>query len=242
MASELVQTMEKRELRARMTQHDKKDAKKEGFFKSAIRRFTGDERFREVFFNSIGTTVNLVLAAMNGYTGFADHNPWSQSMALYFLVLGLMTAYVTFCIGKPQNRSARLVMKQCGVCLIILGAAIASFMYLYVIGHELMQVTAGFAWALTILTIVLAVLAVYNTYLYRNSDPVRHGFQRVTLAASIGGIVLLEIQLLATFGGGLDPALVIAIETVSTLIAVALLVLFGGGLLVRAKSVEDVAM
>ena len=225
-----------------MAKRKTEDTERRGFLKSAIHRFSSDARFVEVFFNSIGTAVNLVLCAINGLSGWADHNPWSQSMAFYFLVLGLMTAYVTVCIGKPENRSARTVMRQCGVCLVVLGAALASLMYLYVIGHELMEVSAGVAWAITVLTVVLAGLAVYNTYQYRDSDPVRHAFQRVTLAASVGGIVLLEIQLLATFGKGLDPALVVAVETVSALVAAAILAVFGGGLLVRANSVQDVAM
>ena len=116
----------------------------------------------------------------------------------------------------------------------------ASFMYLYVIGRELMQVSVGIAWALTILTVVLAVLAISNTYRYRKSDPVRHAFQRVSLASTIGSIVLLEIQLLGTFGGELDPALVYAVETITAVIAVALLVIFGVSLLVRANGVENV--
>ena len=216
--------------------------KDEGWLKRTIRRLGSDDLFRESFFNCIGAGVNLVLAIMNGINGFANHSAWSQSMSLYFLTLGLITLYMAFCLGRPQGRSARTVMRQCGVCLIIVGIAMASFMYLYVIGHELMLLTAGLAWALTILTIVLAVLAVYNTYLFRKGDPVRHAFQRVTLAGSIGGIVLLEIQLLATFGGGLDPALVVAIETITAIVAVAILVIFGGSLLMKANKVEDVTM
>ena len=222
--------------------NETQDAQKQGFLKGAIHRFLHDELFVEVFCNSIGVAVNLFLAVINGLSGYADHNPWSQSMAFYFLVLGLMTAYVAHCIGKPQGRSARKVMKQCGVCLIILGAALASLMYLYIIGHELMQISVGLAWAITVLTVVLAVLAVLNTYRFRNADSVRHAFQRVTLSGSIGGLVLLEIQLLATFGQGLDSALVTAIETVTALVAAAILILFGASLLVRAKRSEDVVM
>ena len=225
-----------------MAEHDAGDAKKEGWLKSTIRRFGSDDLFRESCFSSIGGMVNLVLAVTNGITGIVDHNPWSLSMAFYFLVLGLITLYVAFCIGRPQGRSARTVMRQCGVCLIVLGAAVASLMYLYVIGRELMVVSAGVAWAITVFTVVLAVLAVYNTYLFRKGDLVRHAFQRVTLAGSVGGIVMLEIQLLATFGQGLDPALVVGIETVTAIAAAALLVVFGASLLVRANSVEDVAM
>ena len=220
----------------------KTEEKEEGWLKRTIRRLGTDDRFRESFFNCIGAGVNLVLAVMNGINGFLNHSAWSQSMSLYFLALGLITLYMAFCFGRPQGRSARTVMRQCGVCLIIAGIAMASFMYLYVIGHEVMLLTPGFAWALTILTIVLAVLAVYNTYLFRKSDPVRHAFQRVTLSASVGGIVMLEIQLLATFGGGLDSALVVAIETVTAIVAVAILVVFGGSLLVKANDVEDYAM
>ena len=225
-----------------MAGHDVKDAKEEGWLKRTVRRLLSEDTFRESFFNSIGAMVNFVLAILNGLDGFANQSPWSQSMALYFLVLGLITLYVAFCLGRPKGRSARTVMRQCGVCLILLGIAMASFMYLYVIGHELMLLSAGIAWALTILTIVLAVLAIYNTYLFRKSDPVRHAFQRVTLASSIGGIVMLEIQLLATFGQGLDPSLVVGIETVTAIVAIALLVIFGGGLLVRANGVEDLTM
>lgn len=184
--------------------------------------------------------MNLVLAVLNGFLGFTNHSAWSQSMALYFLVLAAITMYVAFCISKPEKHFARTVMRQCGVCVVILGIAMASLMYLYVIGRELMQVSVGIAWALTILTVVLAVLAISNTYRYRKSDPVRHAFQRVSLASTIGSIVLLEIQLLGTFGGELDPALVYAVETITAVIAVALLVIFGVSLLVRANGVENV--
>ena len=160
-------------------------------------------------------------------------------MALYFLVLGMINLYVAICISSPKGRSASVVIQQCGVCLIILGIAMASLMYLYVLRHELMQLSVGLAWAITILTVVLAVLAIYNTYLFRKSDIVRHAIQRVVLAGSIGGITLLVIQLLATFGQGLDPALVTAIETITALVAVGLLVIFGVSLLVRSLSVED---
>ncbi len=226
----------------RDAQDVKNEEKEEGWLKRTIRRLGSDDLFRESFFNCIGAGINLVLAVMNGINGYANHSAWSQSMSLYFLALGLITLYMAFCIGRPQGRSACTVMRQCGVCLIIVGIAMASFMYLYVIGREVMLLSAGIAWALTILTIVLAVLAVYNTYLFRKSDSVRHAFQRVTLAASIGGIVMLEIQLLATFGGELDPSLVVAVETTTAIVAVAILVVFGASLLVKANGVEDVAM
>ena len=222
-----------------MTERNTEGVKEEDWLKRTIGRLSSDDLFRESFFSSIGAIVNLVLAITNGCNGYVDHNPWSQSMALYYLVLGLITLYIAFCIGRPEGRSARIVIKQCGVCLVLLGVAMASLMYLYVLRHELMQISVGLAWAITILTIVLAVLAIYNTYLFRKSDVVRHAFQRVTLAGSIGGIVLLEIQLLATFGQSLGPSLVTAIETVTAIIAVALLVILGGSLLVRAHSVEE---
>ena len=222
-----------------MAERDTEAPREEGWLKRTVRRLGNDGLFRESFFNSIGAFVNLFLAALNGYNGFANHNPWSQSMALYFLVLGLITLYIAFCIGRPEGRSARTVMRQCGACLVILGVAMASLMYLYVMRHELMQVSAGIAWALTILTVALAALAVYNTYLLRKSNPVRHAIQRVTLAASVGGLVLLEIQLLATFAQELDPAVVVAIETVTAIVAVAILIVFGVSLLLRANGIDD---
>lgn len=225
-----------------MAKRDTESPKEESWLKHVIHRFRNDALFGEVVCNSAGAVLNLALAALNGYQGFVNHSPWSQSMAFYFLVLGLMTMYVTFCIGKPQGRSARTVMRQCGVCIILLGIAIAAFMYLYVIGHELMQLTPGTAWALTILTLVLAGLAIYNTYQYRNSDLVRHAFQRVSLATTVGSLVLLEVQLLATFDTGLNPALVTAIETITAAVAVVLLVIFGKSLLARANEVKDIAM
>jgi hypothetical protein len=224
-----------------VAESDTEDVKKEGWLKRTIHRLFSDDLFMESCLNSIGAIVNLVLAALNGYNGFANNNPWSQSMALYFLVLGLITLYMAFCIGRPEGRSARTVMRQCGACLVILGIAMASFMYLYITRHEQMVLSVGLAWALTILVVVLAAVAVFNTYRFRKSDPVRHALQRVTLAASIGGIVMLEIQLLATFGQGLDPALVTVIEAITAIAAVALLIIFGGSLLMRSNSVEDVA-
>ena len=96
----------------------KDDGKEEGWLKRTVHRLGSDGLFRESFFNSIGACVNLVLAIMNGINGFANHSAWSQSMSLYFLVLGLITLYMAFCLGRPQGRSARTVMRQCGVCLI----------------------------------------------------------------------------------------------------------------------------
>ena len=96
----------------------KDEEKDEGWLKRTIRRLSSDDLFRESFFNCIGAGVNLVLAIMNGINGFTNHSAWSQSMSLYFLALGLITLYMAFCLGRPQGRSARTVMRQCGVCLI----------------------------------------------------------------------------------------------------------------------------
>ncbi len=96
----------------------KDEEKDEGWLKRTIRRLGSDDLFRESFFNRIGAGVNLVLAIMNGINGFTNHSAWSQSMSLYFLTLGLITLYMAFCLGRPQGRSARTVMRQCGVCLI----------------------------------------------------------------------------------------------------------------------------
>ena len=96
----------------------KDEDKDEGWLKRTIRRLGSDDLFRESFFNCIGAGVNLVLAIMNGINGFTNHSAWSQSMSLYFLTLGLITLYMAFCLGRPQGRSARTVMRQCGVCLI----------------------------------------------------------------------------------------------------------------------------
>ncbi|MDO4798805.1 MAG: hypothetical protein Q4A01_12390 [Coriobacteriales bacterium] len=225
-----------------MVGRNAEDNKKEGWLKRTLRRLSSDDLFLESCFTSFGAIVNLVLAVLNCYNGLVDHSQWSLTMALYFLILGLITLYLAFCLGRPAGRSACTVLRQCGVCLILLGIALAAFMYLYVIGRELMQLSVGLAWALTILVVVLAVLAIYNTYRFRKSDPVRHAIQRVTLSSSIGGIVTLEIQLLATFGLELDPALVFAIETITAIVAVAVLVIFGVSLLVKSNSVGNVAM
>ena len=96
----------------------KDEEKDEGWLKRTIRRLGSDDLFRESFFNCIGAGVNLVLSVMNGINGFTNHSAWSQSMSLYFLTLGLITLYMAFCLGRPQGRSARTVMRQCGVCLI----------------------------------------------------------------------------------------------------------------------------
>ena len=96
----------------------KDEEKDEGWLKRTIRRLGSDDLFRESFFNCIGAGVNLVLSVMHGITGFTNHSAWSQSMSLYFLTLGLITLYMAFCLGRPQGRSARTVMRQCGVCLI----------------------------------------------------------------------------------------------------------------------------
>ena len=225
-----------------MAGRDAEDIKEEGWLKRVLRRLSSDDLFLESCFNSFGAIVNLALAVLNCYNGFVNQSQWSLAMALYFLILGLITLYLAFCLGRPEGRSARTVMRQCGVCLILLGIAMATFMHLYVVGRELMQLSVGLAWALTILIVVLAVVAIYNTYRFRKSDPVRHAIQRVVLSSSIGGIVMLEVQLLATFGLGLDPALVIAIETITTIVAVAVLVIFGVSLLISSNNVEDVTM
>ena len=89
-----------------MVKHEMEDTKEEGWLTHVIHRFGSDPLFGEIVCNSAGAVLNLVLAILNGYAGYTDHSPWSQSMAFYFLVLALMTMYVTFCIGKSENRSA----------------------------------------------------------------------------------------------------------------------------------------
>ena len=90
---------------------DEEDTKKEVWLKRTVHRLFSDDLFMESCFNSIGAVVNFVLAILNGYNGIVNNNPWSLTMAFYFLVLCMITFYVAFCIGRPKGRSARTVMR-----------------------------------------------------------------------------------------------------------------------------------
>lgn len=212
----------------------------EGWLKRILRRFIGDDLFREVFIDSCAGALNLGLAILNGWFGFSNHSAWSQTMSFYFLVLSAVTVYVAACIGKPEGRSARSVIRRCGICIMVLGVALAVFMFLSVIGREVICFSAGIGWILTVINLTCVGLAIWFAYQYRNADWVRRAFQRVSLAGALGSLLMLEVQTVGTYGQGWDMTVVNAVETVSTVVIVSLLVVLGKSLIKKANEIEDV--
>lgn len=196
-----------------------------------------NERFKRVVLLCIGPALNSVLAIFNGIVAISQGSPWAGTLSGYFAVLCFMGSYVAACSIKPKENSARTVLTVCGVSIIILAMAI-TFIKCQVVGNSTNETLHPFAMiALAAFTFATAVTTIINATKARHGDSYRQAFLRISVASMLGALMMLEQQMLGTFGEITDTSAdtIIAIETASGAVVVLVLVAMGISLLAKAR-------
>ena len=194
-----------------------------------------NQQFMRVAPLCIGAVVNAVLAVFNGVVGFSQSSLWGQTMAGYFAILCFMGSYVAACSIKPERHSERTVMAVCGISIIVLAVSVAFVKYL-IVGESHKEALHPYVMILmAAFTFVTAAIAVVDATKARKGDGYRQAFLRISVASTLGAMMILEMQMLSTFAAPDDASAAFWIEVVSGVVFVLLLLLMGVSLILESR-------
>ena len=200
-----------------------------------VDRFLHDPPFANLVTLCAGAFGNLALAIYNGAMWLMNPSPWSGAMTVYFVALVIMSSLVAASTGSNGKLSWRTVATACGPTLVALAAIVAVIMYLCIVdAHN--DVLPEFAIiALAAFTFYNAIVAIVTATKTRKGDLRQQTLLRVSIAGSIGALLILEMQMFGTYADLATPQLVMVMEAISGGIGSLLLLLMGFSLLSKLR-------
>lgn len=201
-----------------------------------VDRFLHDQSFANLVMLCAGAFGNLVLAVFNGALLLMDPSPWLTAMTVYFVALVIMSALVAAATGSDGKLSWRTVAVACGVMLVALAAIVSAIMYLCIVeGHN--DVLPEFAMiALAAFTFYNAIVAIITATKTMKGDLRQQTMLRVSIAGTIGALLILEMQMFGTYADLATPQLVMITEAISGGVGVLLLLLMGCSLIAKLRA------
>ena len=202
------------------------------------RRLVRDAPYRDLVIRCAGTFFNLALAVFNAVLAQMQHSLWNHAMAGYFAVLTIMGSIVAVCMRHSERYSARRILVLNGVCFIALAIALGVLMGVCAGQRHREQLPEFVMILMAAITFGMTVIGVVDATRIHGGSPLQQVIARVTIAGSVGALLVLEIQMLGTFGNP-EGQLAFTIEVVSGAVAVLIVLLMGGSLLMRASAMES---
>ena len=184
-----------------------------------------------------GTFFNLVLTIFNAVIAQSQNSLWNHAIAGYFAVLTIMGSVVIICMQHPDRHSARLVLTICALCFGALAIALGVLMAVCISQRHSERLPEFMMIALAAFTFGTTAMAVVDATRLHNGSPMQQVIARTSIAGAVGALLVLEIQMLGTFG---DPSgqLAFVIEAISGAVGVIIVLLMSGSLLKRARQIE----
>ena len=194
--------------------------------RDAVRRIAQDTPLRDLVLRCAGTFFNLMLAVFNAVVANSQNSLWNHAMAGYFVVLTYMGSCVAVCMKHPDRHPARRVLRVSAFFLCALAIALGVLMGVCIGQHHSEQLPEIIMIVMAAFTFGTTAVAVMDATRTHNGSPLQQVIARVSIAGAIGAMLVLEIQMLGTFG---DPAgqLAFTIEAISGVVAVAVVFLMG---------------
>lgn len=170
-----------------------------------IKRITSDTQFRMNITLYCSLLWNLAYALFQLCLGFYHMSFWFYSMAVYYLMLGIMRFYLVRYTSKHQaGEFYELELKRynlCGWLLLVMNLAVSVIIFFIIYfgrtfyHHQITTIT------LAAYTFVTFTFAIINFIKYRKyNSPVYLAVKSISLAAACVSMVTLTTTMLTTFG------------------------------------------
>ncbi len=200
-----------------------------------VRQLAQDDPLRDLVIRCASTFLNLVLAVFNVVVAQSQHSLWGYAMAGYFGVLTVMGSFVAVCMRHAERYPVRRILRFCAICFGALAIALGVLMAVCVSQQRREEIPQIMMIAMATLTFCTTGMAIADATRLHNGTPLEQIIARVSIASAVGAMLVLEIQMLGTFG---DPSgkLAFVLETASGAVAVIIVLLMSGSLLKRAAS------
>ena len=196
-----------------------------------VDRFLHDQSFADLVTLCLGAFGNLVFVVFEAVLWWMDPSPWYGAMTIYFAALVVMGSLVAASTGSNGKLSWRTVAGACGVTLIALAVILAVIMYLCVVNGYVDPPPEFLVIAIAAFTFYNAIVAIITATKTRKGDLRQQTMLRVSIASTIGALLILEMQMFGTYAAIADPMVVFVTEAISGGVGALLLVLMGCSLL-----------
>ena len=203
--------------------------------RAVAQRLVRDAPLRDLVIRCAGTFLNMVLAIFNLLIACGNNSLWNYAMAGYFAVLTFMGSCVAVCMKRPGQQPIRRVFRVSAVFLCALAVAFGMLMGVCISQRHSERLPQIFMILMAAFTFATTGMAVVDVVRIRNGSPLQQVIAHVNIAGAVGALLVLEIQMLGTFG---NPAgqLAFVIEAISGAVAVLIVFLMGCSLFWRANA------
>lgn len=204
-------------------------------YKRLVDRFLHDQPFADTVTLCAGAFGNLALAMFNGILCGMNPSLWLGAMTAYFVALLIMSSLVAASTGSDGKLPWRVVAAVCGVVLVTLSGIVALIMCLCIAeGHN--DAPPEFAiLALAAFTFYNSVVAIVTATKTMKGNLRQQTLLRVSMAGTIGALLILEMQMFGTYASLADPQLIVVMEAVSGAVGALLLLLMGCSLIAKQR-------
>ena len=175
------------------------------------RRFMDDVPFRLNVSLHASLAINLLYAAVNGFSGIYYSSVWFATLAVYYFFLSLMRFTMVRYVhrhGFGENMEAELRRcRACGAMLIAMNIAMAGVVILVISQNRSFHYAGSLIYLMAMYTFYITVMAIINLVKYRRyKSPVMFAAKAVNMAAALVSMLSLETAMLSQFGGAAEDS------------------------------------
>ena len=168
------------------------------------KRYLSDRLFRGTVSIYQGMTVNFLYMGFRAVTGMQYHSIWFLSIAVYYLVLCLMRAYLAFGYHKSAGQIRELAYyRQTAKLLFVLNIPMGGMIFLMV------QTNSGFTYPGHVIylsalhTFYMIILAARNLMKFRNlGSPILAAARVLNFVSAMMSVLGLQTAMIAQFSSG----------------------------------------
>ena len=183
-----------------------------------------------------GAFGNLVLAVFNGVLCLMSPSPWLGAMTIYFVLLVIMDSLVATSAGSHGKLPWHVVDVACGVVLVTLAVIVAVIMYLCIAeGHNDALPEIAMI-AIAAFTFYNAIVAIVDATKARKGDLRHQTLLRVSIAGTIGALLMLEMQMFGTYAHLTEPFVIVVMEAISGGVGALVVLLMGCSLITQVHN------
>ena len=201
-----------------------------------VDRYLHDPPFANLVTLCADSFGNFAFVVFNAVLCLMNPSPWAATMIVYFAALVIMSSLVAAGTGSNGKLKWRVVAAVCGATLIALAIIVAVMMYLCVADRHNDALPEIAMIALAAFTFYNAIVAIINATKARKGDLRQQTLLRVSIAGTIGAVLMLEMQMLGTYASLTDLQTTMILEAVSGGVGTLLVLLMGCSLIAKLRT------
>lgn len=189
--------------------------------------------FRSVIFAILSFIFNILFAVMQGVLAILSKSIWYGALATYYIIISCIRGSVIAICRKrnKQNYPIKeqvILYKNCGVCLIILSAALIPAVVQMILKNQSFEYAGLMIYVMAVYTFYKLGMSIYNIVkAKRHNDYLIQSIKNISFADALVSILALQTAMFQSFGDtSYNPALPNALTGTVVLLSIILLGVF----------------